>query len=590
MFKVTTPRLLAVMFMPAALLLWWPTQAQNTVPIIPQPAAGGTRGPSALLFAPDGRELYVAEQDENQIAIVAAESGKPLAHLPSGGEQPVGMALSPDARTLVVANSFSGSVGIIDMEKRTLRARVALPGMPYGVAVAANGKAFVSVSQRDEVAVIDLSAAKVTARIPVGHHPRALLLTPDGTTLICADMADGTVSLIDAATAKERGRIALPAINLRGMALSADGTRIYVTAQKPNNEVPADNPETMWANVLCVVKIANGTGAVERVLTLDQPGRGAADPCGIAVNAKGDTAYIALSGAHEAAVVSLGAATEGAAASAILRRIPVGANPRPLAIRPHSGEIWIGNHLGNSLSVLNPEADSARLLDLGAPTPSPNRRLKGRFLFASAHLTRGTRFSCETCHPDGGTDGLTWKFKHVNDALELRNTKDLRAPLLLTGPYGWSGREQDFEVFVNDEITGLLKTHKFAHSDVHAFWDLVNETTTPTNPYRKADGTLTAAALRGKTLFIGQANCVSCHKGDQHGGASSGWIGATPKNVKLDVPHLAGVFDSAPYLHDGRAATLEEIFSKYNPDHLHGKAHLLAPAQMQDLLEYVREL
>ena len=498
------------------------------------------------------------------------------------------MALSPDARTLVVANSFSGSVGILDLATRTLRARIALPGMPYGVAVTAGGKAFVSVSQRDEVAVIDLSAAKITARIPVGHRPRALLLTPDGTTLVCADMADGTLSLIDAATEKERERIALPAINLRGMALSADGTRVYVTAQKPNNEVPADNPETMWANVLCVAKITDGSGKFERVLTLDQPGRGAADPCGIAVNAKGDSAYVALSGTHEAAVVSLGAA-EGAA-SAILRRVPVGANPRPLAIRPNSGEIWIGNHLGNSLSVLNPEDSAARFVDLGAPTPSPNRRLKGRFLFASAHLTRGTRFSCDTCHPDGGTDGLTWKFKHANDGLELRNTRDLRAPLLLTGPYGWSGREQDFEVFVNDEITGLLKTHKFAHSDVHAFWDLVNETTMPTNPYRKADGTLTAAALRGKTLFAGQAKCASCHKGDQHGGASSGWIGTTPKGLKLDVPHLAGVYDSAPYLHDGRAATLAEIFSKYNPDHLHGETRLLSPAQMQDLLEYVREL
>ena len=576
------------MLLPAAALLWWPTQAQNNVSTLPQPAAGGTRGPSALLFAPDGQELYVAEQDENQIAIVATEGGKPIAHLPSGGEQPVGMALSPDARTLVVANSFSGSVGILDLGKRTLRARISLPGMPWGVAVTAGGKAFVSVSQRDEVAVVDLTTAKVTARISVGHRPRALLLTPDGATIVCAGMADGTLSLIDAASAKERGRIALPAVNLRGMALSADGTRAYVTAQKPNNEVPADNPETMWTNVLCAVKIAGGSGALEQVFTLDQPGRGAADPCGIALNAKGDTAYVTLSGSHEAAIVSLGAAQ--GEASAILRRVPVGANPRPLAIRPGSGEIWVGNHLGNSLSVLNPDDSAARLVDLGAATPSPNRRLKGRFLFASAHLTRGMRFSCDTCHPDGGADGLTWKFKRASDALELRNTRDLRAPLLLTGPYGWSGREQDFEVFVNDEITGLLKTHKFAHSDVHAFWDLVNETTLPTNPYRKADGTLTAAALRGKALFSGQANCVRCHRGDQHGGVSLGWIGTTPKDVKLDVPHLAGVYDSAPYLHDGRAATLEEIFSKYNPEHLHGEAHRLSAAQMQDLLEYVREL
>ena len=57
-----------------------------------------------------------------------------------------------------------------------------------------------------------------------------------------------------------------------------------------------------------------------------------------------------------------------------------------------------------------------------------------------------------------------------------------------------------------------------------------------------------------------------------------------------DVPHLAGAYDTDPYLHDGRARTLEEIFGKYNPQKLHGKAHDLSPAEMQDLLEYVREL
>ena len=68
------------------------------------------------------------------------------------------------------------------------------------------------------------------------------------------------------------------------------------------------------------------------------------------------------------------------------------------------------------------------------------------------------------------------------------------------------------------------------------------------------------------------------------------WLGTTPKGVDLDVPHLQGVYDSYPYLHDGRAATLEEIFERYNTDNLHGKAHLLTPEELKDLLEYVREL
>ena len=67
-------------------------------------------------------------------------------------------------------------------------------------------------------------------------------------------------------------------------------------------------------------------------------------------------------------------------------------------------------------------------------------------------------------------------------------------------------------------------------------------------------------------------------------------IGTTPVGVALDVPHLAGVYDTDPYLHDGSAPTLEEVFTQNNPRKLHGKADELTAEQMKDLLEYVREL
>jgi hypothetical protein len=56
------------------------------------------------------------------------------------------------------------------------------------------------------------------------------------------------------------------------------------------------------------------------------------------------------------------------------------------------------------------------------------------------------------------------------------------------------------------------------------------------------------------------------------------------------VPHLTGVHDSAPFLHDGRAATLEELFSRYNPEGRHGRADQLSPEEMGDLIQFVREL
>ncbi len=554
--------------------------------MVPEAAVGGTRGPSALLFQSDGKRVYIAEQDENSVAVFDPGSQKQVASVPSGGEQPVGLALSPDGRTLAVTNMFSGSIGLIDPIKNTLRASVPLRGEPFAVAISRAGKAFITLLDLDQVAVVDLATAKIVERIPVGRRPRALAFTPNEKTLLCANLTGGSVSVIDVASLRERSRVTVPAINLRGMALTPDGDEVLVTGQQPHNDVPTDRPEAMWTNVLLVLRLGEGTVSLAHVVTLDTADYGAADPCGVVADPNGQSAYVALSGTHEVAVVPLTGKKDGSD----IARVLVGANPRAIALRPDKPELWVGNHLGNSLAILHGGTTEESEVDLGAPTPSPNRRMKGRFLFASAHLTRGRHFSCETCHPDFSEDGLSWKFAHVHDKIDLRNTRDLRGNILLTPPYGWGGREEDFEVFVNTELEGLTRTHKLAHKDVHAFWDLVNETPLPPNPYRKPDGTLTVSALRGKALFSGEAGCVTCHGGDQHGGtAKRAFIGTTQNGLELDVPHLAGVYASAPYLHDGRATSLEEIFTKYNPEHIHGKADELTPAQLSDVLAYVRE-
>jgi cytochrome c peroxidase len=296
---------------------------------------------------------------------------------------------------------------------------------------------------------------------------------------------------------------------------------------------------------------------------------------------------VALSGTHELAVLS---SPNLQGQTPKTQRLPLGCNPRAVARRPGTGEVWAANHLGNSLSVVTPENRTVRTVELEPPAKL-DRRLRGRFLFASAHLARGMRFTCNSCHPDGNTDGLSWRFAHLKDGIDRRNSRNLRSMVLLTSPYRWVGREQDFEDFVNDEIAGFFGTRKLAHNDLHAYWEMVNELPMPPNPYRSADGSLTPAGQRGQALFNGQAGCKSCHAGPQAGGSGkSAWIGTTEKSVKLDVPHLSGAYDSAPYLHDGRAATLEEVFQKQNAAQLHGKAHLLTAEQLRDLLQYVREL
>jgi cytochrome c peroxidase len=56
------------------------------------------------------------------------------------------------------------------------------------------------------------------------------------------------------------------------------------------------------------------------------------------------------------------------------------------------------------------------------------------------------------------------------------------------------------------------------------------------------------------------------------------------------VPQLNNVYESAPYLHDGKAATLEEIWTKYNDHDEHGVANDMRKDQLNDLVEYLKSI
>jgi YVTN family beta-propeller protein len=272
----------------------------------------------------------------------------------------------------------------------------------------------------------------------------------------------------------------------------------------------------------------------------------------------------------------------------------VGAHPKGLAFRPDGKEVWVCNLLGNDVAVIDPQSlKVTRRISLG-PTSRKDPTLLGRFLFTSASIVNGGQFSCNSCHPDGTTDGISWKFVHVADALGKttdRNVRSLRGEIGDTAPFRWSGAGKELHEFVKEEVAGLLQGPKLSDAEVDAIVAYVRSLKLPLNPYRTASGGLTEAGLRGKSLFDGKAECSGCHAGLKTGGTGrKAWIGTTPQGVELDVPHLTGVYDSYPYLHDGSAATLEEIFSKRNPQKLHGKADLLNEAELKDLLDYVRQL
>ena len=224
---------------------------------------------AGIAFAPDGKHFYVSGGMDDNVHVYGHDSGAwaepdpaiKLGHTAGNGidTPPVaaGIAATADGKRLVAADYYNDSISIVDLPADKVAGEVDLrPGKsggkhgtpggenPFWVAVVGNTTAYVS-SQRDrEVDVVDIAGAtpKVTGRIPVKGNPGKMLLDAAQTHLYVACDNSDVVTVIDTAKNKVTGKIVTLApagmvnrsYSYRGvapnaMALSADGTRLYVT-------------------------------------------------------------------------------------------------------------------------------------------------------------------------------------------------------------------------------------------------------------------------------------------------------------------------------------------------------------------------
>jgi cytochrome c peroxidase len=126
----------------------------------------------------------------------------------------------------------------------------------------------------------------------------------------------------------------------------------------------------------------------------------------------------------------------------------------------------------------------------------------------------------------------------------------------------------------------------------------------PPNRYRPLGAELTDAQRRGKLIYerthsndgteIPKENrCVTCHFPPLYTNRQRTDVGSQMElddETHFDVPHLNNIYDSAPYMHNGIAETLEEIWTVYNPYDTHGVTNDLTKDQLNDLIEYLKTL
>jgi YVTN family beta-propeller protein len=231
---------------------------------------------TGLAVAPDGKRLYAGLGIRNAVVVVALPAGKVERSIPVG-VAPYHLALSPDGRRLFVANRGGraaaegepsapsagarvcvnprtdapavGSVSQIDTASLAI-ASVDTPAQPAGMAVSPNGKTlFVACSDTDQVAVYDVDrafrspgrgarrASRPAALIPLrpgedpgfGQIPTGVALSADGRRLYVACGGANAVAVIDTAEREVEGWV--PA-GWYPIALAERDGRLFVASAK----------------------------------------------------------------------------------------------------------------------------------------------------------------------------------------------------------------------------------------------------------------------------------------------------------------------------------------------------------------------
>ncbi len=583
--------------------------------------------PLEMSLSPDGRLLYVVCQASDELRVVDVESGSVVTVVPLG-RAPRGITLSPDGAQIYVTNSTDDTVSVVDAA--TLRVTRTLPTgfEPAGVVTDRTGETlYVANRLSGDISVIDVKTGQETKRLLAGRGASCLALSPDGKFIYGTHIypnpgafrtpPNSEITVID--TGRQTVVERMPLHNVAGVfhvALSADG-KLGVAAQlRPKNLIPLAHVEHGWVFGNSLTLFGEDAGGTVQV-PIDELDRYYSLPWGVAITPDKSKMFVTTAASESVTVIDVARLLNfarsrrepfvndlSASANYVVARIPVGHNPRGVLLSKDGKRLYVANRLDDNISVIDTAANRVvATIDLGGPkTINPFRR--GERIFFTADYAFQGQIGCSNCHLDATIDGLQWDLEpdgFGKDIVDNRSLEDLAG----TEPFKWNGGNPDMPTECGPRTEKyFFRSQSFGDRELTDLVTFVYSLPYRPNRYRLANGELTLAQERGKAIFerttykngkpIPQTNqCAYCHSGPKYTNQKQLDVGtgkSTDRSPVIDVPHLRNVAYSAPYLHDGSARSLEEIWTVFNPKDTHGVSNDLTKDELNDLIEYLKTL
>jgi YVTN family beta-propeller protein len=563
---------------------FWTTRADD-------PAESGLkpllRRPVALALSSDGRRLFVANQRSGSISVIDVGSGKTIAETLVGGRLS-DMVATPDGRRLLAVDEDGGELVLLRQAEPKPERRIKVSPTSVALSLAADGRhaAIASLWTR-QVSIVDLAPdLRVARTIDLPFAPRKLLFVDGDRKVIVADAFGGRLAVVDPESGQLDSVRSLPASNIRGLALSCDGKQVLLSHQVLNSLAETTRDDIHWGNL-----VTNNVTALSLASVLDpkadwmrgserfhlgEIGHGTADPAGLAL-ADGRL-IVAMAGVGEVAI--------GDERGSGWKNVPVGAGPTAVLPSPDGGRIYVANTFGDSVSVVDVKAGQvAATIRLG-PQPPLQANDRGEILFHDARLSHEGWLSCQSCHTDGHSTG------RLADTLgDGTYGTPKRIPSLLgvkdTAPFAWNGSVPDLPAQIRKSVETTMRGNKVSPAQVRDLAAYLETLSAPPSRERLLGKLDEAAVRRGQDVFA-KHTCSACHAPPSYASAKTFDVGlADESGLRLfNPPSLRGVSQGGPYFHDGRAATLEEVFTRYR----HQIKAELADHELADLLQFLRSV
>ena len=552
----------------------------------------------------DKGEILITEKGRNRISIFSPD-GKTLLRTIPVDESPTGILLDAD-KAYVTTNAATGHLQIISLETGKQETAIATgSGACYPIFGPDKKHIYVCNQFQNTVSEVDPAIHQVIRSVKVLREPKSALFSKDGeylfvTNFLPAQRADvdyvaacvSVIRMSDFTKVKDI-QLANGSNALRGICMTPDGKYIYISHNLGRFTVPTSQLQQGWMNTSAFSIIDVAKQEFIGAVVVDEPERGAAGIWSIVCN--DETLFITHSGTHEISVIDHKAMLDKFLnypnksmldydlrfLYGLRKRIPLEGNgPRKMIME--NGKLYIPTYFADILNIVDAQTREIATANLN-PDREESAENKGERYFNDASHCFQNWQSCNGCHPgDARTDGMNWDL--MNDG--VGNSKNCKS-LLFSHPTPPS------------MISGIRETAEWA---VRAgfkfiqFFDITEEDAVCVDAYLKSlrpvpspylvDGELSDLAKEGRKIFE-KLNCTECHSGPYYTDLKMHRIGEDIEFEKgWDTPTLREVWRTAPYLFDGRAATMEEVFEI----HKHGIDKKVSKKEIKALTEYVNSL